>query len=420
MAVPGFLHALRSDPRLVIHLADLHAEAERLGQKLQDEEHDSGNPATLLELAFDEAGTKVPRDQLTGRLTQRLRTFQSLLGQHHHPFVLPFPNTSNEALGRISSMIVTVDQLAAVTQGPLVQTETTGHQSMVERHEILQERVRTSTRTNPAVAFLRLQAVENLLLRHEKYAEPHTDAEHTTLRIEVVESAVGPIRAAHKDAPSAALTAALGPIVQDIHRAARLLVLDLRRRLYTTRSRLGVVLRFKARSEWHDRDRLRRLADEASHAGRSSEHALRDELTLYLFDQGLNPLSEAVVGTSSRADVFDASISPSFYVEAKQYTDRAGVENVLRGAFRQALDTVGNLPGSGYSLDDAFIILFRRGGPRALLPRDPFEADGLRWYCLLVNIAEAKHDASQNRETPVEYTAEELRVMLFHVRERGA
>ena len=181
-----------------------------------------------------------------------------------------------------------------------------------------------------------------------------------------------------------------------------------------------MVLRFKARSEWHDRDRLRRLADEASHAGRSPEHTLRDELTLYLFDQGLNPLSEAVLGTSSRADVFDASISPSFYVEAKQYTDRAGVENVLRGAFRQALDTLGNLPGSGYSIDEAFIILFRRGGPRALLPRDPFEADGLRWYCLLVNIAEAKDDASQNRETPVEYSAEELRAMLFQVRERGA
>jgi hypothetical protein len=56
---------------------------------------------------------------------------------------------------------------------------------------------------------------------------------------------------------------------------------------------------------------------------------------------------------------FDASISPSFYVEAKQYIDRAGIENVLRGAFRQALDTVGNLPGSGYTVDEAFIILFR-------------------------------------------------------------
>jgi hypothetical protein len=47
-------------------------------------------------------------------------------------------------------------------------------------------------------------------------------------------------------------------------------------------------------------------------------------------------------------------------------------------------------------------------------------ADGLRWYCLLVNIAEAKDHASQNRETPMEYSAEELRVMLFEVRERGA
>ena len=185
---------------------------------------------------------------------------------------------------------------------------------------------------------------------------------------------------------------------------------------YTVRSRIGVVLRFKARCEWHDRERLRRLADEAAAQGRKPEHALRDEFTLYLFDQGLNPLAEAVLGTSSRADVFDPTEGPSFYVEAKQYRDRAAIKTELRSAFRQALDTIGNLPGSGYFADEAFVVLFRRGGPRAILPTEPFSAEGLRWYFVLVNIAEASQDASQSRETPVEYSVEHLREILLEVR----
>jgi hypothetical protein len=418
-AVPGFLRALRSDPRLAIHLDDLHAQAERMGDTLQAEEHDGGNPARLLEIAFEEAGTKVPREQIAGRLAGRMRNFQSLLGQHHHPFVLPFPSTADQAVGRISTMIITVEQLAAATPGPILQLETTGHTRMVAQHEDLQERVRISTRTDPSVALLRLEAVENLLLSEQAYAEPPTQLEHATLRVEVVESAVRVIRAAHKEPPSPALREALGPIVEDVHRAAQLVALDLRRRLYTTRSRLGVLLRFKARCEWHDRERLRVLADEAAKAKRIPEHALRDELTLYLFDQGLNPLSETVLGAVSRADVFDPSVGPAFYVEAKQYGDRSGLESELRSAFRQAADTVGNLPGSGYGIDEAFVVLFRRGGPRAFLPRDAFDADGINWYCVLINIAEASADSSQNRETPVEYTAESLRAMLLEVRGRG-
>jgi hypothetical protein len=91
------------------------------------------------------------------------------------------------------------------------------------------------------------------------------------------------------------------------------------------------------------------------------------------------------------------------------------VKGNLRAAFRQALDTVGNLPGSGYTIDEAFIVLFRRGGPRALLPTEPFMAEGLRWHFVLINIAEASQDASHNKETPVEYTTESLRELLVEV-----
>jgi hypothetical protein len=261
---------------------------------------------------------------------------------------------------------------------------------------------------------LNLEAVENLLLESKAIAESRDNG--ASLRVQVVGSAVGPVRAATNEHLSPALTAALQPIASDARRATRLLVLDLHRRLYTVRGRLGVVQRFKARCEWHDRKRLRALADAAQMAHKSPEHALRDEMTLYLFDQGLNPQVEAVVGTSSRADVFDPSAGPCFYVEAKQYSEGTGLDTLMQAAFRQALDTVGNLTGSGYSIDEAFIVLFRRSGPRALLPTDPVTADGLRWHFVLINIADAKDDASKNKATPVEFSADTLREMLLHIR----
>jgi hypothetical protein len=266
-----------------------------------------------------------------------------------------------------------------------------------------------------AFGLLRLEAVESLLLSGTPYAESHPKDERAALRVEVVRSAAGLITAAPGGFLSGGVKSGLRPIVEDVRQVAQLLVLDLRRRLYTVRSRLGVLQRFKARCEWHDRERLRRLADDAQQAKRFAEHVLRDELTRYLFDQGLNPLAEAVLGASSRADVFDPSLGPSFYVEAKQYRDRAAVDPRLRAAFRQALDTVGNIPGSGYTIDEAFIVLFRRSGPRVLLPTEPFMAEGLRWHFVLINIAEASEDASQNTETPVEYSAESLREILIEV-----
>jgi hypothetical protein len=295
----------------------------------------------------------------------------------------------------VGTLLVWLNQLAELLPGPAVQLQTSGHTAMAERNDQMQESARFQTSTDPGVALLSLEAVENLLLESKATAEPR--GERASLRVQIVDSAVGPIRAAANEHLSTALTDRLGPIASDARR-------------------LGVVQRFKARCEWHDRERLRLLADAAQAAGRSPEHALRDELTLYLFDQGLNPLAEAVLGTSSRADVFDPSAGPCFYVEAKQYREGTNLDTLMQAAFRQALDTVGNLLGTDYGMDEAFVVLFRRSGPRALLPSEPLVADGLRWHFILVNIAAAQDDASQNKATPVEFSADTLRDMLLKVR----
>lgn len=414
-SIPGFVQALRREPQLAIHLADLHGETEEYGRALQAEEYDGGNPGQLLQLGFDEVGSKVQPGAPLDAYSQKVHAFRGLLGDFNHPFVLPFPGTSHEAVGRVATLLVWLRQLAELVPSGVLRLQTPGYTAMAERNNRIQENARFQTRTDPGVALLSLEAVETLLLESKAVADSWKDG--GSLRVQIVGSAVGPVRAAASEHLSTALTDALRPIASEARRAARLLVLDLHRRLYTIRGRLGVVQRFKARCEWHDRERLRLLADDAQAARRSPEHALRDELTLYLFDQGLNPLAETVLGTSSRADVFDPSAGPCFYVEAKQYRDGAGIEKVLQAAFRQALDTVGNLSGTGYSIDEAFIVLFRRNGPRALLPTEPLIVDGLRWHFVLINIAAAQDDASQNKETPLEFSADSLREMLLHVRD---
>jgi hypothetical protein len=424
VAVPGLLQALRRDPHLSIHLDDLRGEADRLGRDYRDREYDGGNAGKMVQLAYEELGDKLAPGPALQSLLAHDAAFKRLLTDFDHPFTLPLPSTSDEALGRVSVLLRCLERYSEQTTAPILQIESTGHQDLVRRNAELQREARIRTRTEPSVALLRLEAIENLLIERCPYADSSPPAggetSHPALRVEAVDSVRKQLRIAVNEGRLGTGQGALQPVVEDLHRSAQLLVLDLRRRLHTARSRVGVVLRFKARCEWHDRERLRTLADDARDRGRKPEHVLRDELNRYLFDQGLNPLAEAVLGTSSRADVFDPSLLPSFYVEAKQYQERAGVEGELRSAFRQALDTVGNVRGSGYALDEAFIVLFRRGGPRVVLPVEPFSAEGLRWHFVLINIAEASKDASQNRETPVEYSADELRAILFKTREAPA
>lgn len=420
LSVPSFLGAIRRESQIAIHVDDLRAEAQRLGESLRAAEYDEGNPGQLLELTHEELRQKVPQGPVFNTLLRGSQSFSSLLGDFDHPFTLSLLTASDEPMGRVNQLLAMVTEAAQVTSIPILQFEAGGFQAMVARNTRVQRTARLRTHGEPAVALLRLEAIENFIFTDQAHADSRTEGSTPALRVQIDSQSVRVMRAAIDGSMLAPEDEShLDLLADEVHRAAKRVVLEVGRRLYSARSRVGVLLRFKARCEWHDRERLRRRADDASAAGEKPEHVLRDELNRYLFDQGLNPIAEAVLGTSSRADVFDPSRGPAFYIEAKQYADRAGLESQVRQAFRQALDTVGNLPGSGYSADEAFVVLFRRGGPRAILPVEPFSADGLRWHFVLINIADATRDASQNRETPEEYTAGRLRGILLEVRDKS-
>ncbi|HET7506770.1 MAG TPA: hypothetical protein VFJ53_00280 [Solirubrobacterales bacterium] len=413
-AAGDFLDALSQDPQLTAHLEDLCHEIDDLGREFNDREHDRGAPGKLLERIWEDLGKELQNPQLN-ELTGQDREFRYLLGSFEHPLILPLdPSRKADDEGRVGGLIALIAQLDVSDGHAIIDRYRGAYEALVERQGGIHRQLLARTRTDPGAALLRLRCLA-AMSRGMGVAEARSCPRDPDLAPALVVRPGAPWETlfeylAGGDEELDRLTGA-PPLVASMRAAADRLGLELRGRLGTTRSRLAVIERFKARCEWHDRSRLFALAEEAA-SNRKQESVLRDELALYLFDQSLNPISEAALGEHSRADVFEPAVTSSFYLEAKQYSNGASLTVALRAAFRQALDTAANLGGSGYAAEEAFIVIYRRGGPRAILPSEPLEFDGLRWYLRLINIAPPSEDASKNKHTPVVYDAAALLEML--------
>ncbi|MDQ4126326.1 MAG: hypothetical protein M3134_12135 [Actinomycetota bacterium] len=155
---------------------------------------------------------------------------------------------------------------------------------------------------------------------------------------------------------------------------------EIRLRLGLTRSRLALIHRFKQRCEWYEHNSLRAIAERRSS---TAEAALTRELVRFLFDQGLNPITRPLTGRLE-PDLLDPALTPSFYVEVKQYVRSA--RQYLREGVWQVHDTMATLAATRYEVRDAFYVVFRRGGPRYSFPA---EVRGERWriYPVLIDLA---------------------------------
>ncbi|QRO00718.1 hypothetical protein JRI60_17630 [Archangium violaceum] len=182
-----------------------------------------------------------------------------------------------------------------------------------------------------------------------------------------------------------------------------------RMRIGTTRSLLAIFERFKVRCEWHDRRRLLEIAQGAmapAGTGRRSnvEAVLTEELARYLFDQGLNPITE-VPTAGLRPDV----LGERLYVEAKQYSDSNPRKYLVRG-IHQMNETMGRLWGSNCQVREAFYVVFRLGGGLVQMPSAVRRED---WtiYPRVIDLAPADVSGSRAQQS-IGITEEELRARV--------
>jgi hypothetical protein len=174
---------------------------------------------------------------------------------------------------------------------------------------------------------------------------------------------------------------------------------ELRLRLGTTRSNLALIRRYKNRCEWHDRERLFAIAQT-----KSAENDLTAELARYLFDQGLNPLTRARTA-DLEPDLLDPTSLGKVYVEAKQYSKSA--RDYLVKGVGQVHDTLGRLRGTPYEVTEAFLVIFRRGGPRYIFP-NVINSEGYEIYIILIDIAPTSISGTRQKHRPIQIPLSEL------------
>jgi len=183
----------------------------------------------------------------------------------------------------------------------------------------------------------------------------------------------------------------------------RRVLLELRRRLDLTRTRLSTIRRFCTWASWFARDELRALA--AQNTGRV-EDVLTAELARFLFSHGHTPLTRPAVGRLE-PDILDPGMLERLYIEAKQYSDAAGARRAAAQGVRQVLDTVTLLAGTSIALDEAFVVVFALAGPRLELPPS-LSASGLTIHMVLVDLVAWEEVGSRRKQQPLRIDATQL------------
>jgi hypothetical protein len=418
--VPAYLQTLREEPRLAIHMQDLDREAAEL---LSAHEPHDAQMAPGLSRVRDELVQRVPEADdsreapPSGRVTD-VRQWQMTLASFDRVAsgeLQPGP-TSGRGLGRtgwlVEILTAKLESLQHPTQdnfGVLSRSEQNQRPDLddlalrignaARRHEHFVNGVRLAERTSGGLALKRLDALIDTLNPPPALIESPEDIpfHFSDVLCHISSGGHALFLTVYGDPLDRAHTQFVADRVCDLRKDVQRLHDELRRRTGTTASRLALVLRFKHRAEWYDRDRLRGLA-EAQGAG-TIEDRLTGELVRFLFDQGLSPLTKPMLG-SLQPDVFDPSLRPAFYVEAKQYGTNGNPRQTLLRSIAQVHDTAGTMRGDPYGVHEAFVVVFRRGGPRYSLP-ERLPGDGWTTHLVLVDISPVQESGSRARRQPV-------------------
>jgi hypothetical protein len=126
---------------------------------------------------------------------------------------------------------------------------------------------------------------------------------------------------------------------------------------------LGLLLRYKQRSEWFNREELLRIVDEEEHAatarktstGKATkaqvERALKLEAFRYLHDQGITFTHEVTSPSGDIDIVLALSAGSKVYIEAKVFDNEGRKKDKIEQGFRQTLQYLNDHnTSSGYYL----------------------------------------------------------------------
>jgi hypothetical protein len=418
--VEPFLRALRSEPRLALHLEDLRSEVldsirvmEEIDAELTPELVALRRELVELAPALDDSDAVRAGGQAPDL------SFEHTLAFFDEYLAAPAPQVKTDGSGGHAGTLIGILQSKGMSYDKAHEKETAGEtESEADARDALRDWrhrlgnldarhnhgvrwLRLRMRTSAGLALLKLEQVPA-----ELNPEPRKVTSQEDFRA-MAEATLKWVMSTGRVLYQAAAGERLDDVgkstlveqTRELRKGATRLHEELRHRVGTTRSRLALVERFKARCEWHDRARLEVVAD--SGPGKA-EDRLTAEFARYLFDQGLSPLTKPPTG-GLEPDLLDPHAS--FYVEAKQYKRSARSELVR--SVGQVLDTVGRLQGSAFAVEEAFVVVFRRGGPRYVLP-PLLEAESYRIHLVLVDIAPPQESGARQQQRPVVLKAQEF------------
>jgi hypothetical protein len=326
--IEPFLRALRGEPQIEIHIADLRREAGELAEAWNEitigglpQLIDLRNRLTQLQPAADDSNLQRPSEIGRGNAFLEwdfsLNRFDALAAN-------PPGNVNRRPA---SAHLVAILQAKEQKHlAPISDRAGPEEKAALEewRRDLLNldaqlahehRRLELTVRASPAVA---LQQMDDVPAQINPPATPLTaenEGEWVNLAFERV-GGIGHLleRTVMDDRLDTIEQGLVADHLQQLRDAVAILREELWTRIDTTRSRLGLVLRYKERAEWHDREWLLQVASGEAGGSGGPEDRLTADFARYLFDQGLSPITKPMTA-GLQPDLLDPIHKPAFYVE---------------------------------------------------------------------------------------------------------
>ena len=409
-----FLEALDREPRLRIHLADMHREAERT--------HDEFNATDASLLARVKAlRERVPRiaelddgeDEDSREERYCLDAFDEAARQQPPRFLERLLNSgvADTSISEKTLEILRVRMQFGYPKGDPATGTFVKHDESVQalfrelnallrEQRISRRRFSVKRRTSGLFAVASLRAVLRQLNPPE-IVDPLSEQALDDELSDIIGNPTVVLAVVHDGTPSRQYVGGEKEIERTVRDLVDRAYEELRARVGAVLSLRSLIFRFKVRAEAYEHEELSAIASDEDLVRK--EDKLADRLAAFLFDQGLMPLTRPMIGRLS-PDI----VAPDLYVEAKQFADRAAALKNIRYGAKQVWDTFNRLRGTPHEVREAYLVVFRRAGPSVVFEAEQVHAGGATLHAILIDVAPNSASGSRQKEKPVTITAADL------------